>query len=349
MSRVGVALGREDGEHLETVAVVDLGDRLQDEIRELGLADVLLVDHVEDAPEVETARCQEQRGVVMQAARPVVPQFDACDVDAQAGTRCRAAADDVELQQRAGAAGIRGAPATRRKLRALDRVGGEDREAAAATDVFFLAQRLVEVHHLVEGQAVDEDQVVPRPAAAHGEIGEVAGGDQAGQAVERAHDVTARAHGAAKLFAVEEGRAGSPEGVCLYRARHHDDLVEALVDGQHLETHRRRAARAALSAYRPGSSGVTRTTPSRLVVAVDDSPSLAVIATSTPSRARRVSALTIRTSIPVSLATACDTGPVPNPHRAAARQALITIFSWFSPPPRPQRLAKASECRVTAS
>ena len=92
-----VGFGGDDGEHLDAVAVVYLGDGLQDEVGKLGLADVFLVDQVEDAAKVEAARGQEQCRVVVEPARAVVAEFDAGNVDAQACIRRRAAADDIEL------------------------------------------------------------------------------------------------------------------------------------------------------------------------------------------------------------------------------------------------------------
>src|SRR5690606_29920163 len=99
-------------------------------------------------------------------------------------------------------------PAARRELRAADDVRSEDREAAATADVFVLSQGGIEVHHLVEGEVVDEQQVVPRAAAADAEAGEFTGGCKAGQAVEGEQGICATPHGAAQRFAVEVG-AGS--------------------------------------------------------------------------------------------------------------------------------------------
>ena len=92
------------------------------------------------------------------------------------------------------------------------------------------------MHDLVEGQAVDKDQVVARAAATHREIGEVAGRYEARQSIQRAHDVAAGTDGAAKLLAVEKGRADSAVQVRPHRSRDNDNLLRAARNNPRLKT-----------------------------------------------------------------------------------------------------------------
>src|SRR5690606_32532307 len=96
----------------------------------------------------------------------------------------------------------------RRELRAANDVRRENREAATAAHVLVLAQGGVEVHRLVEGEVVDQQQVVPGAAATHAEVRELAGGGQARQAVQREQRIGATANGASQGLPVEIGAAG---------------------------------------------------------------------------------------------------------------------------------------------
>jgi len=242
-----VLLGREDAEELYGTPIIELRVGLQDDVREFRLTDVLLVDLVEHAAEVEVAGREEHRRVVADPARPLVTDLEAGDIDPKARTRRRGATGDIELQQRTGTTAIRGAPASRRELRTRDRVRREDREPAAPADVLRLAQGLVEVDHAIEGEPVDVDQVVPRPAAAHRKVGEVSCGHQPRHAVERAHGIAAGADGAAQLLTVEERGAGRAVevGLAATRPGADDDLLERgrvrrrPREASHLEAQRR--------------------------------------------------------------------------------------------------------------
>ena len=97
------------------------------------------------------------------------------------------------------------------------------------------------MHDLVERQAVDEDQVIARPAASHREVGKVSGRNQARQAVQSAHHVTAGTDGTAKLFAVSVRVAGRAVDVCPDGARQNGDLVDSLLRRHELDAERRRA------------------------------------------------------------------------------------------------------------
>src|SRR5690606_35037840 len=98
----------------------------------------------------------------------------------------------------------RRAPATRGEPGATDDVRREDGIVPAAVDVCLLAERLVEVGHLVEGNAIDQDQVVARSVPAHGEVRELTRGDHAGQDVQRTEDVARAAGVASYLFTLQQ-------------------------------------------------------------------------------------------------------------------------------------------------
>src|SRR5690606_31788295 len=102
-----------------------------------------------------------------------------------------------------------------------DDVRGEDREATATADVLVLAQRRVEVHRLVEGKLVDEDQVVAWPPAAHAEAGELARRCQPGQTIERQQRIGTTADGVAQRVPVEPGAGRRCEGIDRSCLHHH--------------------------------------------------------------------------------------------------------------------------------
>ena len=62
------------------------------------------------------------------------------------------------------------------------------------------------MNHLVVREAVHQDQIVARPTTAHGEVGELAGRDQARQTVQSAQYIRAAACCRAQVLAVEVRR-----------------------------------------------------------------------------------------------------------------------------------------------
>jgi hypothetical protein len=95
------------------------------------------------------------------------------------------------------------------------------------------------VNYSVKGYAVNQNQVIPGSTAAHGEAGELAIGDQSRHAVQRSHDVTPCAHGAAQFLPVQQRvahrpmRVGNPPA-----AGSHYDFLHRLRAGEHLEVER---------------------------------------------------------------------------------------------------------------
>ena len=87
---------------------------------------------------------------------------------------------DLEPQERAVLASEGRGESARLEVGLADEVRREDAEAAAAAHVLLLADGLVEVNDLVEGDPVDEDEVVARASPAHGEGGELPGRGNAG-------------------------------------------------------------------------------------------------------------------------------------------------------------------------
>src|SRR5690606_9105720 len=162
----------------------------------------------EQLAEIQTPRIDEQGGVHGEAGRAVVTDFIACKVVAKTRGRAEVAVGVFQLQQRTRPPAVGRAPPAGGKFRTTDDIRREDRETAAAADVFLFAERGVEVHCLVEGKIIDVDQVIPWPAAAYAEVRELAGGCQAGQAVQREEGVRATADGASQRFPVEIGAVG---------------------------------------------------------------------------------------------------------------------------------------------
>ena len=232
----GHLLGRVQHQKLELVVRIDAGVRLEDEVRHHRAADVVFADELEQSAEIELAQGGDHRGVLAQAARAVVDEFGAGEIQPHAGGRAWISPRHVEFQHRTVAPAIGRAPAAGGELRPGDQIGREDRESAAAFDVFPFAERAVEVDHFVVGESVHQNQVVARAPAAHGEVGEVAFRDQPRQAVQRAQYVRAAAGGGAQRLAVQKRGADAAIGVFANRAGHHDDFI-AHARAQH-ELHR---------------------------------------------------------------------------------------------------------------
>jgi|ADGO01.1.fsa_nt_gi hypothetical protein len=106
-----VLLGCVYGEELELVVVIQTRVRLQDHVRGNRRTQGLFIDGLEELAEVEVPRLQEHRRVVVEAARSLVEQLDAGEIETQAADRRRRAVHDLELQQRRTAAGELRAPA----------------------------------------------------------------------------------------------------------------------------------------------------------------------------------------------------------------------------------------------
>src|SRR5690606_23870871 len=155
----------------------------------------------------------------------LVKDFGAGEIETQAADRRRRAVHDFELQERPITSGKLRAPAARRELRPGNGIGRKDGVAAAVDDLFLLAQRLLEVHDLLEGETVHIDEVVLGAMAPHGEGCELAVGDDSWQAAQRAHDVAAAAGRVSQLVAAQESARDGAEGICLARTSDDDDFV----------------------------------------------------------------------------------------------------------------------------
>src|SRR5690606_27005447 len=127
--------------------------------------------------EVEAPRLQEHRCPIVEAARSLVEEFGAGEVETQAADRRRRAINDLELQERTVAAAELRAPAAGRELRSGYGIGCKDRVAATIDDLFLLAEGLLEVHDLLERETIDIDEVALGAMAPHGKGRKLAVGD----------------------------------------------------------------------------------------------------------------------------------------------------------------------------
>ena len=232
-----VLLRRVDREELDLVVVPQAGPCLQDHIRRHGRTEVLLTDGLEELAEIEAPCLKEHRGAVIEAARPFVQDLDTREIHAQATDRRRAAAGHIELQQGSLATAEFGAPTTRRELGSDHRVRREDGVASAVHDIVLLAQRLLEVDDLLERESVDEDQVVLRAVAAHGEAGELAVRHHAGQPHQGPHHIAAAAGGVAQLITGDVPVRRAAVRVGAQRAGDDDHLLQRGRDRPEFETH----------------------------------------------------------------------------------------------------------------
>src|SRR5688572_2662209 len=141
--------------------------RLQNHVRGNRRTQSLFTNRLEKLAEVVAPRLQKHRRVFVKAARSLVEQFGAGEIETQGADRRRRAVHDLELQERRIAAAELRAPAARRELCPGHGIGCKDGVAAAIDDFFLLTQRLLEVHDLLERETIDIDEVALGAMAPH--------------------------------------------------------------------------------------------------------------------------------------------------------------------------------------